>query len=117
MTIKVLLIALTIFVQTFPVYKAEQPTFDFGKIKENEVITHTFKIVNSGKIPLLIYSVSTTCGCTTTKYPKVIKPNKSDYIVVNFDSKGNKGIVNKFIVVMTNSKEEYHKLTIKGTVY
>lgn len=97
-------------------FKVDNPIFNFGKIKKNQTVSHSFKISNNGKIPLLIYSVSTTCGCTTTNYPKIIKPNKTGLITIKFDSKGIRGIVVKNIVVITNTKEEYHKLTIKGMV-
>lgn len=117
MTVKLVIFAIIISSKIFPIYNVDNATFDFKKVTANKIVGHTFKIFNSGKAPMLIYSVSTSCGCTTTKYSKVIPPNKAGYIIINFDTRGNIGAVAKSIVVVANTKEEYHKLTIKGVVY
>jgi hypothetical protein len=113
---KILFIATGVIISSVAVFKVDNSIFNFGRIKQNQSVSHSFKISNNGKIPLLIYSVSTTCGCTTTHFPKMIKPYATGLITVKFDSKGIRGTVIKNIVVITNTKEEYHKLTIKGTV-
>ncbi|OAQ38216.1 hypothetical protein A5893_15580 [Pedobacter psychrophilus] len=107
----------TILSQQFPTLEFDKKIYDFKKIKPNTTVTATFKLTNkSNKVPLIIYSVSTTCGCTTAKAPKIIKPSQSDFIIIKFDSRGYNGLINKDIVVITNTKNEYDKLTIKGNV-
>lgn len=113
---RILFIISFFFIQNVSSLKFKETAFDFGKAKEHTVVTHTFIITNPSKVPLIIYSVSTTCGCTTTSYPKLLKPNQSGKIIVKLDTKNNKGYVAKYVVVMANTKEEYHKLSIKGTV-
>ena len=47
-----------------------QTSFDFGKIKVNNPVTHEFSFLNAGEAPLVITSVQASCGCTVTKYTK-----------------------------------------------
>ena len=95
----------------------DKKIYDFKKIKAGKIVEVQFLLTNtSKKIPLVIYSVSTTCGCTTAKAPKLISPQKSEIIAIKFNSTGYKGLVSKDIVVITNSSSEYDKLTIKGEV-
>jgi hypothetical protein len=51
-----------------------QTTFDFGKIYENQPLTHTFLIQNTGTAPLSIEDVDPDCACTVAKYDKIIPP-------------------------------------------
>jgi hypothetical protein len=51
-----------------------QTTFDFGKIFENQPLTHTFVIKNTGTAPLSIEDVDPDCACTVASYDKMIPP-------------------------------------------
>ena len=46
--------------------------YDFGKVKEDTDNPAVFKVTNTGKNPLVIEKVSTSCGCTTAKKQKTI---------------------------------------------
>ena len=49
--------------------------FDFGKIALNDVAKHEFKIKNTGKNPLIITGIMTSCHCTSA----ILKvPGKTD---------------------------------------
>jgi hypothetical protein len=48
--------------------------FDFGKVTEDQPLTHTFVIENTGSTPLLIEDVDPDCACTVPKYDKRIPP-------------------------------------------
>lgn len=57
--------------------KAEmtEKKFDFGKIKPSDIAKHDFKIKNTGKSPLMITSIITSCHCATA----ILKvPGKAD---------------------------------------
>lgn len=43
---------------------------DFGNIPLNEKREHVFKLVNTGNKPLVVYDVTTSCGCTQAEYSK-----------------------------------------------
>jgi hypothetical protein len=50
------------------------PVYDFGKVMENQALTHTFIIKNSGNKPLKIKKVDPDCACTATAYDRTIPP-------------------------------------------
>jgi hypothetical protein len=48
--------------------------FDFGKIFEDQVLTHSFVIRNTGGSPLIIEDVDPDCACTVPSFDKTIPP-------------------------------------------
>ncbi len=102
--------------------KAKAPiTFKMLEIERNGINygadeTFTFEFKNTGKAPILVTNVGTSCGCTTAKKPEEpIKPGKMGVIAVKYDTK-RVGPFTKEITVTTNVQAEPIKLTIKGTV-
>jgi hypothetical protein len=78
--------------------------------------TFTFEFKNTGKTPIVVTNVGTSCGCTTAKKPEEpIKPGKTGVIVVKYDTK-RVGNFTKEINVTTNVQPEPIKLQIKGSV-
>jgi len=95
----------------------EETTFDFGKIKEGEAVTHVFKFKNTGKSPLSITNAKGSCGCTVPEWPKEpIAPNETGEINVKFDSKGKKGAQVKTVTLRANTIPNETIITIKGEV-
>ncbi len=89
-----------------PIITFDEDHYDFGTIKQGDVITHEFKFKNTGKGPLLIRKVTTSCGCTTTFYTRdTIKPGQSGVLRVKFNSTGKMGKQQKIITVVTNSPD------------
>ena len=112
-----LMVFISMIITDAPTIKFDKKEYDFRSIKEGSEIVVQFNLTNtSKKTPLIIYSVSTTCGCTTASSPKMIKPLETKPIIIKFNSKGFKGPISKDIIVITNTVNEYDKLTIKGTV-
>lgn len=100
-----------------PKMKFEETVYDFGKIIQGEKVAYDFHFVNSGKSELLINKVTTSCGCTVTKYPReAIFPGEKGKIEVVFNSKGKRGFQNKSITVLANTQPNYTKLNLKGIV-
>lgn len=100
-----------------PVIKFEKDEHDFGRIIQGEVVTYAFKFTNTGKNELLIANVSTSCGCTISKFSQEpIKPGEQGTIQVTFDSEGRKGFQNKTITVLSNAQPNRHVLHIKARV-
>ena len=82
----------------------ETPEHDFGKIKEGEKVSHTFKFKNTGTNPLVLSSVKPSCGCTVPNWSKdPIAPGQDGVIEVTFDSEGRQGTQHKSITVMANT--------------
>jgi len=93
-------------------------TYNFGTIKEGEIIKHEFQFKNQGKETLLIRKIKTTCGCTaSTPSSYEIAPGKEGTLSVTFNSTRKVGKQLQTITVITNDpKKSTHLLRIAGTV-
>jgi hypothetical protein len=54
--------------------EVDQTTRDFGKVMEDQALTHTFIIKNRGGAPLRIEEVDPDCACTAADYERTIPP-------------------------------------------
>lgn len=78
----------------------------FGSVKAGTPLAYSFEIKNSGKSDLEIKSVSPSCGCTTSKFDKVIAPGKVGSVTLEVaKTDGYKGEVTKTATVTTNDPE------------
>jgi len=95
---------------TFKTLTIERPNIAFGADE-----TFTFDFKNTGKTPIIVSNVQTSCGCTTADKPtEPVQPGKSSKISVKYDTK-RVGEFTKTITVTTNVGEPV-VLTIKGKV-
>lgn len=86
-----------------PAVSYDAESFDFGDIKPNSKVEHTFNLKNTGKRDLLIRDVKSSCGCTAVSPSKnMIASAESVPLKVVFDSTGKSGRQNKTITVITN---------------
>ena len=70
-----------------PAFLWNVTTYDFGKIKVNNPVTHEFRFTNSGDAPLVISSVQASCGCTVTDYSKdPIPPGSEGYVKATYNA-------------------------------
>ncbi len=77
---------------------------DFGDINQGKKVETVFKFTNTGKQPLIISNIFTTCGCTAPTWPKEPVPvNGTGEIKIAFNSTGKTGIQNKVITIMSNA--------------
>ena len=85
--------------------KTEDPnTWDFGQVKEGEILKHNFKLKNESKKILNIKDVNTSCGCTASKIAeKKLLPQEATWIEVAFNSKGYSGPTQQFVYVHTDA--------------
>jgi len=96
----------------------EQVSHDFGKIKDGDIVKHTFKFKNVGtKNQLVITNVIADCGCTTPDWTREpIQPQKTGQITVQFNSSGKKGRVNKAVTVEANTEKPRYRLNFRAEV-
>ncbi|MCC9136630.1 DUF1573 domain-containing protein [Pontibacter silvestris] len=100
-----------------PVMAFEETEYDFGTIKQGEVVEHTFAFTNTGKSPLVIESASATCGCTAPEPPKEpIAPGEKSSIKVKFNSAGKMGQQYPTVTVRANTEPNIVKISMKGNV-
>lgn len=88
--------------------KAPDPfVWDFGRVKEGEVLKHNFILKNESKTTLNIKDITTSCGCTVSKVKnKVLLSGESTLIEVQFNSKGYSGAAQQFVYVHTDSLDK-----------
>lgn len=81
--------------------------YEFGRIKEGDVVKHAFHFKNAGAHPLLIARVEASCGCTIPSFPNnPIPPNGEGDITVQFNSNNRKGYQQKNVMVWSNAQQE-----------
>ncbi|PKP08240.1 MAG: hypothetical protein CVU09_16690 [Bacteroidetes bacterium HGW-Bacteroidetes-4] len=89
---------------------------DFGILEKGEKATFTFELTNKNTKPLVIWHVSTSCGCTSPNWTKNPVPqNQTANIGVVFDAL-EPGYFEKLIMVYTNFADKPLKLSITGSV-
>lgn len=91
--------------------------FDFGTIKQGEVVRHTFHFKNTGQKPIIIDNASSSCGCTVPTYPRdPVPPGGEGSLDVEFNSSGKSGQVTKVVVVRANTVPNINEVTVKVNI-
>ncbi len=99
-----------------PEISFEKTVHDYGTVPYKGDGGCEFKFTNTGKEPLILTNVRSSCGCTVPSWPREpILPGQSDVIKVQY--KTNRiGRINKTITVQSNAKNKTVVLRIKGQV-
>lgn len=91
--------------------------YDFGTIKEGDIVEHTFKVKNTGDAPLIIQSAQPSCGCTVPDFTKdPIPAGGEGFVKAKFDTKGKTNAQNKTITVTANTWPKQTTLRFKAMV-
>jgi len=89
---------------------------DYGTIEQKANGERIFSFTNTGKTPIIISKVKTSCGCTVPSYSKTpILPGETSDIKVTYAT-SRIGVFNKTITVISNASEPNKILRIKGEV-
>ncbi len=77
--------------------------WDFGKVKEGEVLEHEFIFKNESKVVINIKDINTSCGCTISEVKKKkLLPGEPTIIGVKFNAKGYSGAVTQYVYMNTD---------------
>ena len=80
--------------------------WDFGQVKQGEILKHDFLLKNETADVLKINSVNTSCGCTVSQSAKKsLLPGESTTISVSFNSRGYLGETKQFVYVNTDNAD------------
>jgi hypothetical protein len=90
-----------------PKIKFSADTWDFGKVKQGQALTHEFSFENAGQGELTIDNVETSCGCTAAlASDKSLAPGRKGKIKVTFNTTGYSGTVTKYVFVDSNDPDD-----------
>jgi len=100
-----------------PAFQFQDIDYDFGTIKEGEVVEHTYTFTNNGAAPLIIQSAQGSCGCTASDWTKEPVPvGGTGFVKAKFDSNGKQNIQNKTVTVTANTWPKQTVLRFKAMV-
>lgn len=92
-------------------------TYDFGQIKQGDIVNHKFSFTNNSSEPVTISKVKAACGCTVGEYKKEpIMPGETSMISASFNSKGKSGKQRKTLSVFSSMSDEPLVLTLSGEI-
>ncbi|MEZ5198882.1 MAG: DUF1573 domain-containing protein [Bacteroidales bacterium] len=99
-----------------PIAEFEKLVHDYGTIEQHGDGNCEFRFTNTGKEPLILSNVRSSCGCTVPTWPRQpVLPGQSEVIKVKYDTK-RVGTINKSITVYSNGKVSPISLKIKGNI-
>jgi hypothetical protein len=99
-----------------PKVEFEKLVHDYGTLHQYGDGNCEFRFTNTGKEPLVLSNVRSSCGCTVPDWPrKPILPGKSDVIKVKYAT-NRLGKINKSITVQSNAANSPIVLRIAGNV-
>ncbi len=95
----------------------EEPTYDFGEVREGTVVEHEFHFKNTGRVPLSILNARSSCGCTVPEWPKdPIPPGGTGKIKARFNTEGKTEEQKKVIYITANTYPNESSVVLKGRV-
>jgi len=101
----------------FPVLTFDKTEHDFGEIENGTPVETVFTYTNTGKAPLVITDIKSTCGYTVpqdwSKDP--LAPGESANFTVKFNGKG-KNKVSKTVTVTANTESGKEQVKITAFV-
>lgn len=92
-------------------------TFDFGKMKKGDQVSHTFIVANTGNKDLIIKDVMVECECNSVKFSSSpIKPGETGSIEVTFDSSELIGKQVKSVTILADAFPGTKRLVITAEI-
>ncbi|MFW5886522.1 MAG: DUF1573 domain-containing protein [Bacteroidota bacterium] len=94
----------------------DKEVYDYGVVERGSDGSCEFNFTNEGKKPLILSSVSSSCGCTVPEWPRTpVAPGETAKISVRYDTK-RVGAFTKTVTVRSNASTPTKILRIKGEV-
>jgi len=101
-----------------PKIALEEREHNFGRVKQGEEVSHTFKIKNEGAAELVIHNVSPACGCTASDFPRKLAPGEEGKITLAVKTAGMNGRNDRYADVISNDAAQASlKLWLHMDVY
>lgn len=93
-------------------------SIEYGSMKQNQSVTRSIQLTNTGKSVLEIRSIQGNCTCIQTETDKAkLKPGESATIKVSFNPQDRKGTQTKSVTVYSNDPvNPVQRITLSGVV-
>lgn len=89
---------------------------DYGEIFQSDNGEYEFKFTNTGKEPLILTDVRSSCGCTVPEWPRnPILPGQSSSVKVKYNT-NIVGPINRQVTITSNAANSPSILRISGQV-
>jgi len=101
----------------FPTISFEEEEHDFGTIVNGTPVETVFKYTNTGKSPLVVSNIKSSCGCTVPQdwNKEPLAPGQSAQFTVKFNGKG-ANQVTKTVTLTTNTETGTETVKIKAFI-
>jgi len=101
----------------FPTISFEEEEHDFGTIVNGTPVETIFKYTNTGKSPLVVSNIKSSCGCTVPQdwNKEPLAPGQSAQFTVKFNGKG-ANQVTKTVTLTTNTEAGTETVKIKAFI-
>ncbi len=94
-----------------------QTSYDFSRLDAGDIVTHDFRIQNTGSAPLFIQGIMTTCKSVFAQVTdREIAPGKDTVMSVRLDTNGLDGQIRHRVLVYTNAANK-RVLAFRITAY
>jgi len=95
----------------FPSISFEEVEHDFGTIMDGTPVETIFTYTNTGKSPLVVSNIKSSCGCTVPQdwNKEPLAPGESAHFTVKFNGKGT-------ITLTTNTEQGTETVKIKAFI-
>ena len=92
-------------------------TIDLGTIRPGEIVRQNLRLHNGYGVPMVILSVTTSCGCTSVEFDrKPIPAGEDAAFSFRFDSRGFTGYQFKKITLKTSASSKPYSLFVTGEI-
>ena len=100
-----------------PKITIDRKEYNFGKVEKGEKINKTIEVKNTGKTPLKISEVKTSCNCVAIlKNPEAIAPGKQAELVLIYSPKGVNERVDKVSIISNDIINPQIDVTFKANL-
>lgn len=101
----------------FPVISFDKVEHDFGTIMDGTPVETVFTYTNTGKSPLVVSNIKSSCGCTVPEdwNKEPLAPGASAHFTVKFNGKG-ANQVSKTVTLTTNTEAGTENVRIKAFI-
>jgi hypothetical protein len=109
--------ALSFRTATGPSMHFDETKYNFGFIRQGEIVTHEYTFTNNGDAPVVISECEVACECTKVEFPREpIMPKSNGKIKVTFDSKSAMDRQERTVIVKSNAANSPVTLVFKCVV-